>query len=193
MKVLVEISARHVHLSKEAVNILFGENYNLTAKRFLSQPGQFVSEEKVEIVGPRVSIKNVSILGPLREKTQVELSMTDARKLGINTFIRESGDLSGSAGCTIIGPKGSYNLKEGVIIAKRHIHMNPNDAQKIGIYDGENLSVKISNSDRKIIFGDVIVRVSEKFSLACHIDTDESNAAGIKKETLGDIILEKMF
>lgn len=189
MKVIVEVSARHIHLSKEALNILFGEGHELTPKRFLSQPGQFLSEEKVEIVGPRNSIKRVSVLGPLREKTQVELSMTDARALGIETFIRESGDLSGTAGCEIIGSKGKYIIKEGVIIAKRHIHITPKDAKEYNLRDGENISLKIFNELRPVIFGNVAVRVSEKFSLACHIDTDEANAAGIKSETFGEIML----
>ncbi len=190
MKVVIEVSARHIHLSREAVDILFGEGYELTPKRFLSQPGQFLSEEKVEIVGPRNSIKKVSVLGPLRNKTQVELSMTDARMTGIDTVIRESGDLSGTAGCEIIGIKGKYRIKEGVIIAKRHIHMTPKDAEKYNLKDGQDIAVKISDKLRSLIFGNVVVRVSEKFSLACHIDTDEANAAGIKSETFGEMILK---
>lgn len=187
---VIEVSARHIHLSREAVDILFGEGYELTPKRFLSQPGQFLSEEKVEIVGPRNSIKKVSVLGPLRNKTQVELSMTDARMTGIDTVIRESGDLSGTAGCEIIGIKGKYRIKEGVIIAKRHIHMTPKDAEKYNLKDGQDIAVKISDKLRSLIFGNVVVRVSEKFSLACHIDTDEANAAGIKSETFGEMILK---
>lgn len=189
MKVLIETSARHVHLSREALDVLFGKGYELKVKRFLSQPGQFVSEDRVEIVGARDSIKNVSVLGPIRDSTQVELSITDARKIGVDAVIRESGDLSGSPGCEIVGPVGVYDLKEGVIAAKRHIHMTPQDAQKIRTDNGETVSVKISSSERSIIFEDTVVRVSNKFSLACHIDTDESNAAGIKGEIFGEIIV----
>lgn len=188
LKVTVEVSARHVHLSREAVNILFGKNYELIPKRFLSQPGQFLSEEKVEIVGPRGSIKNVAVLGPLRKKTQVELSITDTRKIGINTLIRESGNLFGSSGCEIIGPKGLLKIEEGVIIAKRHIHMPLKDAERNNLQDGQIVSVKIDNEERPVIFGEVVVRISEQFSLACHIDTDEANAAGIKDKAFGEII-----
>lgn len=189
MNVLIETSARHVHLSREALDVLFGRGYGLKVKRFLSQPGQFVSEDRVEIVGARGSIKNVSVLGPPRGSTQVELSLTDARKIGIDAVIRESGDLSGSPGCKIVGPIGIYDLKEGVIAAKRHIHMAPQDARKIGTDNGEIVSVKINSSERSTIFEDTVVRVSNKFSLACHIDTDESNAAGIKGEIFGEIIV----
>lgn len=188
MKVTVEVSARHVHLSREAVNILLGKNYELIPKRFLSQPGQFLSEEKVEIVGPRGSIKNVAVLGPLRKKTQVELSITDTRKIGINTLIRESGNLFGSSGCEIIGPKGLLKIEEGVIIAKRHIHMPPKDAECNNLQDGQIVAVKTDNEERPVIFGEVVVRISEQFSLACHIDTDEANAAGIKDKVFGEII-----
>lgn len=193
MKVLIETSARHVHLSREALDVLFGKGYELAEKRGLSQPGQFVSEEKVDIIGPRDAIKKVSILGPLRSKTQVELSMTDARKVGINTVIRESGNLSGSAGCKIVGPNGVYDLKEGVIIAKRHIHMTPEDAKRAGVCDGRIVSIGINESERRAILGDVVVRVSDKFSLACHIDTDESNSTGVKGEYFGEIVLENIF
>lgn len=193
LKVIVEISARHIHLSEREVNALFGKGYNLTPKRFLSQPGQFVCEEKVEIIGPKDSIKRVSVLGPVRNQTQVELSMTDARRVGISTVIRESGHLFGSAGCKIIGPKGFCEINEGVIIAKRHIHMTPEDAIKCGVVDKQIVAVKIGGCERNTIFGDVIIRISDKFSLACHIDTDESNAAGVKEEIFGKIITQNIF
>ncbi len=193
MKVIVETSARHIHASQNVLDILFGKGYNLNPKRFLSQPGQFLSSEKVEISGPKSSIKNVSILGPVREKTQVELSITDAIKLGIKPTIRESGDLFGSPGCRVIGPSGFFDLNQGVIVAKRHIHMSSFDAKKCGVKDGQIVSVKVSKKTRTLIFGDVLVRVDDNFSLAFHIDTDESNACGIIKETFGEIILENIF
>ena len=192
MKVLVETSARHLHLSKDAMEVLFGENYNLTPKKYLSQPGQFVCEEKVEIVGPKESIKGVSVLGPLRDKTQVEISLTDSRKIGIPAVIRESGDLYNTSGCEIIGPKGKYILREGVIVAKRHIHMSLIDAKENSFKDGQIVCVKINSIGRSGIFDDVVVRVSDKFRLAMHIDTDESNAFGLNGiiGTYGEIILK---
>lgn len=192
LKVLTEISARHIHLCQEAINALFGKGYKLTPRMDLSQPGQFASMERLEIVGPRNSIKGVSVLGPLRGHTQVELSATDARMVGINTLIRESGKLSGTAGCTIIGPAGEYKIKEGVIIAKRHVHMSPDDAQRFKVKDSQIVSIMFEGGERSAIFGDFIVRVSTKYSLAAHIDTDEANAVGIKKEGYGDLLLSNV-
>lgn len=187
MKIPIEVSAHHVHLSEKAFQALFGEG-NLILKRCLSQPGQFVCEEKVEVVGDRGSIKNISVLGPFRDRTQVELSVTDMRKLDIDIHIRESGDLSGSSGCKIIGSKGEYKINEGVIAAKRHIHMSPKDAMVYGVEDKQVVDLKIDSQDRALVFGDVVVRVSSEYSLACHLDTDEANAAGIVKDTFGQII-----
>ena len=188
MNILVETSARHIHLSRKDKDILFGKNYELSAKKELSQPGQFVCNEKVEIVGKVGSIKNVSVLGPLRSETQVEISLTDSRKLGITTQIRESGNISGTAGCKIIGPNGEITINEGVIIAKRHIHMTPKDAMHFNVKDGENVWVKVQTKNRSVIFGDTVIRVSDMYSLAMHIDTDESNAAGISEMVFGNIV-----
>ena len=175
-KVLVETSARHVHVSPADLETLFGKGAKLTVKKMLSQPGQFACEERVTIVGPRRSIPNVSILGPVRAKTQVEVSATDARNLGIDIVIRESGDIAETPGCKLIGQNGEIELSEGVIVAKRHIHLTPKDAEEMGLKDKQVVSVKIDNDQRSIIFGDVVIRVREDFAVAMHIDTDESNA-----------------
>ena len=174
-KFLVETSARHVHLTAEAVETLFGKGHQLTNKKDLSQPGQFACEEKVTVVGPKGSIK-ASVLGPTRPENQVELSLTDARTVGIVAPVRESGDVAGTPGCTLEGPCGSVVINEGVIVAKRHIHMTTADAAALGVSDKEIVNVKLDTA-RPLIFGDVVVRVKDSFALAMHIDTDESNAA----------------
>lgn len=188
MNFIVETSARHVHLTQEHLEILFGKGYELTKKKNLSQPGQYACEERVTVVGPKSEMKGISILGPVRKATQVELSMTDARSIGIAAPLRESGDIAGSGACKIVGPVGEIEITEGVIIAKRHIHATPADAQALGVTNGEIVSVKIDTDGRSLIFGDVFVRVSEKFSLAMHIDTDEANAAGCGREQYGEIL-----
>ena len=187
-KILVETSARHVHLTEKDIKTLFGENATLTHKKDLSQPGQFACEERVTLVGPKKEIKNVIILGPARPATQVEVSFTDARTLGVTAPVRESGDVAGSAPCKIVGPCGEVDISEGVIVAKRHIHMTPEDAAKLGVSDKEVVSVKIDSAERATIFGDVVVRVSPKFALAMHIDTDEANAACAFGECYGEIV-----
>lgn len=186
--VLVETSARHVHLTEEHIKILFGEGATLTVKKPLSQPGQFACEERVTLVGPKKSIPNVIILGPARSATQVEVSLTDARTLGVDAPVRESGDIAGSGACKIVGPCGEVEISEGVIAAKRHIHLTPADAEAFGVEDKQIVSVKIDSADRSTIFGDVVVRVSPKFAAAMHIDTDESNAAGCSGEVYAEII-----
>ena len=173
---LVEVSARHVHLTQEDLEKLFGEGKQLTYVRDLSQPGQFVCEERVEIVGPKRSIANVVILGPVRPASQVEVSMTDCFTLGVVGPVRESGDLEGSAPIKLKGPAGEVDLPQGLIVAKRHIHMTPEDAQRLGVEDKEIVQVKVQ-TDRPVIFGDCVVRVSPKFALAMHVDTDEANAS----------------
>ena len=188
MKVLVETSARHVHLSKETVEVLFGEGYELTKKKDLSQPGQYACEERVTIVGPKKELAGVSILGPVRKADQVELSATDARSIGLPIAIKESGDLAGTPGCKIVGPKGEVEVKEGVIVAKRHIHMTTKDAEECGVENGQIVGVKVDNEYRSLVFGDVVVRVRDDFALAMHIDTDESNAACVAPGTMGEII-----
>lgn len=187
-KVLVETSARHVHVSPADLETLFGKGAKLTVKKMLSQPGQFACEERVTIVGPKRSIPNVSILGPVRAKTQVEVSATDARNLGIDIVIRESGDIAETPGCKLIGPNGEIELSEGVIVAKRHIHLTPKDAEEMGLKDKQVVSVKVDNDQRSIIFGDVVIRVREDFAVAMHIDTDESNAGAVGINTYGEII-----
>ena len=188
MKVLVETSARHVHLSKETVEVLFGEGYELTKKKDLSQPGQYACEERVTIVGPKKELAGVSILGPVRKADQVELSATDARSIGLPIAIKESGDLAGTPGCKIVGPKGEVEVKEGVIVAKRHIHMTTKDAEECGVENGQIVGVKVDNEYRSLVFGDVVVRVRDDFALAMNIDTDESNAACVAPGTYGEII-----
>lgn len=185
---IVETSARHVHVTQEHLEILFGKDAKLTHKKDLSQPGQFACEERVTIVGPKKELANVSILGPVRLATQVELSATDARSIGIAAPIRESGDTAGSGACKIVGPCGEVEISEGVIVAKRHIHLTPADAEELGVKDKEIVWVKLDTDGRKAILGDVVVRVSEKFARAMHIDTDESNAVGAGRELMGEIV-----
>ena len=185
-KVLVETSARHVHLSQEAIDTLFGKGYTLTNKKDLSQPGQFACEEKVEVIGPKGSLK-MSILGPARPASQVEISMSDARTLGVKAPVRESGDIAGTPGCTIKVGDNVVEISEGVIVAKRHIHMTTADAAEIGVSDKEIVKVRLDTA-RPLIFDDVVVRVSDKFALAMHVDTDECNAAGAAGEVYGEVV-----
>ena len=178
MKVLVETSARHVHVTKETLEKLFGTGYELTVKKMLSQPGQFASNERVTVVGSKRELANVSILGPCRGADQVELSLTDARSIGIVAPVRESGDVDGTPGCKLVGPAGEVEIAQGVIAAKRHVHMTPADAEAAGVKNGDIVKVATGAGERKLVFDDVVIRVSEKFATAMHIDTDESNAAG---------------
>lgn len=189
-KVLVETSARHLHVTQEVLETLFGEGYELTRKKDLSQPGQFACEERVQVIGPKSSFPAVSILGPVRPETQVELSASDARSIGVVAPCRESGDIKGSGACKLVGPKGEVEISEGVIVAKRHIHATPEDAEKFGIKDKQIVSVKVESDGRSLVFGDVIVRVSPKYALAMHIDTDESNAAFAAPGMMGEIIAD---
>lgn len=180
--ILIEVSAHHIHLSQEHVEALFGTGHQLTHESDLSQPGQFAAREKLTIVGPKGRIEKVRVLGPVRKATQVEISMTEQYKLGIHPPIKESGDLKGTPGCTLEGPAGIVELTEGVICALRHIHMNPEDAQKYGLKDKSTVRVRVAG-DRELIFGDVLIRVKPSYNLAMHIDTDEANAANIKTGT----------
>lgn len=188
-QVLVEISARHVHVSQEDLETLFGKGYELTVKKELSQPGQFACEERVKVIGTKGEFPAVSILGPCRKDTQVELSLTDARSIGVVAPVRESGDIEGSGVCKLVGPAGEVELTKGVIAAKRHIHATTADAEKMGLTNGEIVSVEIPTSNgRNLTFGDVVVRVSDSYALAMHIDTDEANAAGMAPNTMGTVI-----
>ena len=176
MKFLVETSARHVHVTQQTLETLFGAGYQLTVKKELSQPGQFASNERVTVVGPKKELANVSILGPCRNADQVELSATDARSIGIVAPVRESGDIAGSGACKLVGPCGEVELTEGVIVAKRHIHVTPEDAEKLGVSDKEIVKVACGKEGRKLIFDDVVIRVRSDFATAMHIDSDESNS-----------------
>ncbi len=177
----VGVSNRHIHLTQEHVEILFGEGHQLTKKKEL-MGGQYACEECCTIVGLKLrAIENVRVLGPTRKFTQVEISSTDARKLGINVPVRESGDIKGSAPIAIVGPKGAVYCEEGCIVAARHIHMSPADAAACGVKDGDYVSVKIDN-DRGITFNNVKIRVDASFTLEMHIDTDEANAGGINQD-----------
>ena len=182
------ISARHLHVTQEHLEILFGPGHELTPKKDLSQPGQYAAAERVDLVGPRSTIKGVSILGPCRNASQVEVSLSDARTLGLSAMIRESGNIQGTTGIELVGPAGSVTLTEGLIVAKRHIHLTPEAAAAQGVTNGQVVSVKIETDDRSMTFGDVVIRVSEKFSPAMHIDTDEANAAAISSTAWGEII-----
>ena len=188
LKIMVETSARHIHLTQEDLETLFGKDVQLTPKKALSQVGQFACAEKVEIVGPKSSIK-MSILGPVRPETQIELSKTEARTIGIDAPIRMSGELAGTPGCKVIGPKGEITLDHGVVVAKRHAHFTPEQAVEFGVKDGQNIQIKLNYNERALIFGDVIARVSKTAGLAVHIDTDEANAAGLPGTVDGEVIL----
>lgn len=175
----IGVSARHIHLTQEHVEILFGEGYHLTKFKEL-MGGQFASNEKVTIVGLKLrAIENVRVLGPVRKQTQVEISATDAISLGVKAPIRESGKIAGSAPIAVIGPKGAIYLDEGCIVAKRHIHMAPKDAMAAGVHDGDIVAVRADN-ERGTVFNNVQIRVDDSFTLEMHIDTDEANAAQIK-------------
>lgn len=187
-QILVETSARHVHVSEEEFKVLFGDDAELHVKKMLSQPGQFAAEERVTIVGPKKALANVSILGPFRKQAQVELSATDARGIGLPIVVRESGDLKGTPGCTIQGPAGELVIEEGVIVAKRHIHATKKDAEEMGLVDKEIVKVKVDTDGRSLIFDDVVVRVGDSYALAMHIDTDESNACMPAAPQYGEII-----
>ena len=197
-QILVETSARHVHVTQETLEALFGPGSELTVRAYLSQPGQFVSNQRIDLVGYKLNkatgekvetrIKGVSILGPVRKANQVEISMTDTRTLGVNAPVRESGDTAGSAPCKLVGPAGEVEIPEGVIVAKRHIHMTPADAEEFGVENGQIVKLEVNTNGRSLIFGDVVVRVRDDFALAAHIDTDESNAAGCSGTVYGNLV-----
>jgi len=186
-KIPIGVSARHVHLAQAEVEQLFGENYQLTPKFELSQPGQFAAEETVVIAGSKGSIERVRILGPARSLSQVEVSWTDAMKLGLKPPLRISGDIQGSSPVTLIGPKGSVVLNEGLIIAQAHIHMSPADSARFQVVDGQSVQIKVEGI-RPIILSNVVIRVSERYRLEMHIDTDEANAGLIQQGTLAEIV-----
>ncbi len=185
---VINVSARHVHLSPEHLEALFGPGYQLTVRKELMQPGQFAAEETVAVIGPKGSFPRVRVLGPARGKSQVEISATDARTLGVPAMVRLSGNVAGTPGVILEGPKGRVELEEGVIIAQRHIHMTPADAEKYGVTDGQVVRVK-TRGTRPLTFDDVVIRVRDDMALEMHIDTDEANAAGLKDGDIGEILV----
>ncbi len=186
-EVPIGVSARHIHLSQEHVELLFGQGYELTEMKPLSQPGQYAANETVAVVGPKGNFAKVRILGPARKRTQLEVSRTDAFALGVNPPVRESGDTKGSAGIKLQGPAGEVTIEEGVIVAARHIHFHTSDAERFGIADKQSLRVRFAG-ERGVVFENVVARVSEQFALDMHIDTDEANAAGVKNGDMAEII-----
>lgn len=189
MTIPTEISARHIHLCREHLDQLFGPGYQLTKLKDLSQKGQFAAQETVTIATDKNKIANVRIVGPLRARTQVEISKTDARVLGINPPVRKPGDLDGSAGCILIGPKNKVNLKEGLIIAWRHIHVSPDYVKENGLEGKEFISIKINSGSRSITFHQVYIHIDPQFTPLFCLDTDEGNAAGIEQKAEGEIII----
>ncbi len=177
-KIMIETSARHVHVSKADLDTLFGPGHELHIKKGLSQPGQYASEERVSLVGPKKEITGVMILGPCRGATQVEISLTDARALGVAAPVRESGDVAGSGAIKVVGPKGEIELSEGCVAAKRHAHLDTKTAAEWGIENGANIKIACGANGRRLVFDDVVARVSDSFAPAVHLDTDEANAAG---------------
>ncbi len=188
-RIPIGVSNRHIHLSKADLEALFGSGYQLTKYRDLKQPGQYAAEETVEIRGPKGNFQNVRILGPARDLTQIELSLSDGYKLGINPPIRKSGDVEASEKIEIIGPKGSVKKNQGAIAALRHIHMPTNVAEKMGLKDGDFVNVE-TQGIREVILKNVLVRVSDKFVLEMHVDTDEANASGLKTDDFVTILTE---
>ncbi|MDI9388151.1 MAG: phosphate propanoyltransferase [Synergistota bacterium] len=183
----VEASGRHVHLCRDHIDALFGKGHSLTSSRGLSQPAEFLSVERLTLVGPKGTIENVAILGPERKRTQVELSITDAKSLGVKPPVRDSGDTGGSASLILKTATGEVTLDEGVIVAHRHVHMTPEDAERFGVSDGDRVSVRVAG-DRPAVFEGVLVRVSPRYRLAMHIDYDEANACGWSAGVRGRIV-----
>ncbi|MCL2108346.1 MAG: phosphate propanoyltransferase [Oscillospiraceae bacterium] len=187
-KVLVETSARHVHLTDEALEALFGKGAVLHETKRLSQPTEFATEERVTVVGPKKELANVIVLGPNRAAVQVEVSASDARSLGVTPVIRESGDVAGSPGCKLKGPAGEFEIAEGVIVAKRHVHMTPPFAETHGFTNGEIVNLKITGTGRSAVLGDVVCRIRDTFAEAVHIDTDEANAVSAAPGLMGELV-----
>ena len=187
----IGVSNRHVHLTREHLDILFGKDYELTKAKDLSQPGQFAANETVTIIGPSLRpIEKVRVLGPLRKASQVEISMTDSYVLKVKPPVRESGNIAGSSPITLVGPKGVVTLSEGCIIANRHIHMSPADAERYGIKDGDTVNVSVLGKGKRTLWHDVQIRVNKDFVLEMHVDTDDANAAGIGNGSLVSIVKE---
>jgi propanediol utilization protein len=189
MKIPIAVSARHAHLSEPTLRKLFGDSFQLHVHQWLSQTGQFAAQETVSLVGPRGRLDGVRLMGPPRQTDQIELSRSDEYQLGVMAPVRDSGDLDDTPGLRVIGPAGSVDLPRGVITARRHIHMNPDEARKLGVVDGQVVSVKVDSDGRDVIFGDVTVRVAPSFNLQLHLDTDEANAAGVTNGHHAELIV----
>ena len=186
--VVIEGSAKHCHLTRETLDKLFGDGFELEIKKMLSQPGQFATPHKITVQGPRGSTQ-MTILGPCRKADQIEISLTDQRALGIEAPVRESGDIAGTPGCRLVGPNGEVDISQGVIIAKRHVHFSPGDAEKLGVKDKQIIKVKVTGV-RALVFDEVVARVSPDFETYMHLDYDECNAAGLSGENpAGEIIV----
>ena len=187
MKLPIALSNRHLHLSQEDIETLFGKGYELTPTKDLSQPGQYACEEKVEVVGPKGSLKDVRVLGPARKATQVEVSLADARALGVKAPVRDSGDIDDSPGAKLIGPAGEVELGKGIIVASRHIHMNMEDAEKFDVKDMDIVDVQTGGA-RAVVYNNVLVRANPNFALEMHVDLEEGNAAGVANGDLVELI-----
>lgn len=186
----VGISNRHIHLSKVDLEALFGQGYELSEMKPLSQPGQYAAEETVTIVGAKGEIERVRILGPVRKETQIEISRTDSFVLGVKPPVRDSGDIEGTPGLKVIGPNGEVELERGVIIASRHVHFHPSDAERFGVQNGQKIMLRTSG-ERALILENVVVRVHDTYALDCHLDTDEGNAAGLNTGDTVEIMVRK--
>lgn len=188
VKIPIETSARHIHVSREDFEKLFGEGAELHYVKELSQPGQYLCEERITVKGPKGEFENMAILGPFRKETQVEVSLTDTRKLGLPGMIRQSGDIADTPGCTLCGPLGEIEISRGVIVAKRHIHMTPDEAWSLRVRDNDEVFVLTKSYGRALIYADVVIRVHRDFRLSMHVDTDEANAFSSDAEPYGVII-----
>lgn len=186
-RVLIEGSGKHCHVTRETLDVLYGKGFELVPKKWLSQPGEFASEQRVTVVGPKGQTV-ITIIGPCRKNDQIELSYTDARSMGFDAPVRESGNVQESPGCKLVGPKGEVTISQGVIIAKRHLHLTPEDAEKFGIKDKQIVKVKVGG-ERALIFDEVVARVSPNYATAVHLDYDEVNAAALFGETTGEVII----
>ena len=186
-EVKIGISNKHLHLSQEHLEVLFGKGHELTPTKELGQPGQFAAEEKVDIVGPKRTLSGVRVLGPVRKETQVELALTDARGIGIKAPVRESGKLDGTPGCKLVGPCGEVELDHGVIAALRHVHLSAAQAEEAGVKDKDIVSIKIEG-ERGLVFDNVLIRAGEGHERECHLDTDEGNAAGCGPDSVCVIV-----
>lgn len=188
IKIPIETSARHIHISRYDFETLFGKGAELHYIKELSQPGQYLCEERLTVKGPKGEFANMAILGPFRKETQVELSLTDTRKIGLPGVIRQSGDIADTPGCTLVGPLGELSIDKGVIVAKRHIHMTPEEALALRVRDNDEVFVLTKSYGRALIYADVVVRVNWSFRLAMHVDTDEANAFSSDAEPYGVVV-----